>query len=270
MTFAITSGGFDLSVGSTVSIVTSVVALSTNFFYNMMPGMAPGIRMIVVISIVILVSIVLGVINGVIITKLKIQTFIATLATMVIFRGIALIITKGRNISMLKFREYKMFSAGWAPAIIVLVVYILAYLLYKYSRFGVNTRAIGSNESAARISGLSVDRTIILVFVLTSVTAAMSGLLMTSQLLMGSAKLATGFELNVIAPTILGGTALAGGRGNVLGTLAAAILLALISNGLNLLGIADSFQDLIYGIILVFALALGGLRQLSLKKQVRR
>lgn len=270
MTFAITSGGFDLSVGSIVGIVTCIIAVFTNMFADAMPLMAPGLRVAMVISIALVTAVVLGVINGLIITKLKIQTFIATLATMVIYRGIALIMTHGKNISIMSFKEYKIFSSGWVPAAAIVVLYLLAYLIYKYTRFGVNVRAVGSNTDAARISGIKVDKSIILVFTMTSVTAALSGILMSSQLLMGSPNLATGFELNVIAPTILGGTALAGGKGKVLGTLAAAILLALISNGLNLLSISDSYQQLIYGIILVFALSLGGLREISRRKEIRR
>ena len=270
MTFAITSGGFDLSVGSTMSVVSCLIVIFTKTFAENVPEMSAGLRMAIVLAIVMAVSVVLGIINGLIITKLKIQTFIATLATMVIFRGFALIITRGKIISISAHHEFKVFAVGWAPAVMIAVVFIFAFLLYKYTKFGVGVRAVGSNISAARISGLAVDKTMILVFIMTSVTASISGILMTSQLMMGSGSLASGAELDVIAPTILGGTALAGGKGNVWGTAAAAILLALISNGLDLLGTPESYQKLINGLILVFALALGGFRELSRRKEVRR
>lgn len=267
MTFAITSGGFDLSIGSIVALTTCVLGKAI-LVYGLWPA----------IGLVIIMGVVLGTLNGLIITKLKIQTFVATLATMIIFRGFSLIFTSGRDVTLYGHLDIKMFSAGDilgipVPIILTIVAYVLAYLIYKYTRFGVRTRAIGSNSDASSVSGVPVERTIILVFVLTSVTAVVAGILLTSQLLTGNGRLGQGFELDVITAVILGGTALSGGRGNIFGTLTAAIMLGIVSNGLNLIGVPEFYQRLATGIILLLALSAGGLLsrfRLSAKTEVLR
>lgn len=250
MTFAITGGGFDLSVGSILAITTCVLGKTIPQF-----GLWPGV------GIALSVGVVLGIINGLIITKLKIQTFVATLATMIIYKGLALIYTQGRDATLYRYLDIKVFSSGtwlFIPVSIwmMAIVFLISYCIYKYTSFGLYVRSVGSNIEAARISGIKVDRTIILIFVMTSVTTVMAGIILSSQLLTGNARLGQGFELEVITATILGGTALTGGRGKIWGTLVAAIMLSIIKNGLNLSGVPDFYQRLATGLILILALSL--------------
>jgi len=262
MTFAITSGGFDLSVGSTLSIATCILGVTI-----------PTIGLWPAILITLIVGVILGTFNGIIITKFKIQTFVATLATMVIYRGVAFLFTQGRDATLMSNLDIKVFSSGRLfgiplPIIFMVVVYLVAFVIYKYTPYGLYTRAVGSNEPASRISGIKVDRTIIITFILTATTAVFAGIIQTSQLLTGSGRLGKGFELEVITATILGGTSLAGGKGNIWGSLCAAILLGIVRNGLNLLGVGESYQQLITGAILIFALAISGFRLIFKKKAV--
>jgi ribose/xylose/arabinose/galactoside ABC-type transport system permease subunit len=253
MTFAITSGGFDLSIGSIVALTTCVLGKSILAF-----GLLPAL------GIVLVMGLILGILNGLIITKLRIQTFVATLATMIIYRGFSLIYTQGRDVTLYGHLDIKVFSSGDllglpVPILITCAAYVAALFVYKRTRFGIRVRSVGSNIDAARASGVPVDRTIILVFALTAVTATISGIILSSQLLTGNGRLGTGFELQAITSVILGGTALSGGRGNVLGTLVAAVMLGIVSNGLNLLGVPEFYQQLSTGIILILALSVGGL-----------
>lgn len=263
MTFAICSGGFDLSVGSILSLATCVFA-----------SLLPKVGIVTATLITLVVGALCGVLNGLAITKLKIQTFVATLAMSMIIKGVALVYTQGSKqmLSRTKNPEAKFFSQNvtigslqvqLTPLLLLLFIFLAGYLVYKYTRFGVYVRSIGSNENASRTSGIPVNFTLIMVFVFTGLTASVSGLIRSSQLMQGAAVLGDGFELDVITATILGGTALSGGKGNVWGSLVGALLLALVRNGLNMIGLSDEYQRLTIGLILLFALAISGLQELS-------
>jgi ribose/xylose/arabinose/galactoside ABC-type transport system permease subunit len=261
MTFAITIGGFDLSIGMLLTLVTVIIALLTPVL---------GFPISIIISLIFAVF--CGLINGFFITKAKIQTFVATLATMVIFHGIALILSGGQAISLLRYPEVKIFATGSLfnipiSLIILAVVYIIGFLIFKYTPFGVYVRGIGSSIFSARASGIRVDRVIMLVFILTSVTAAISGILIMSQLQVGSAQYGGVFALEVITITILGGTDLRGGKGNLLGTLVAAFMIAMIKSGLNLFGIGLYYQQFTIGLFLILALSIGGIRLIFTSKE---
>ena len=260
MTFAITSGGFDLSVGSTLTLTTCILGVNI-----------PIIGMWPTIIIALVVGVILGAFNGVIIAKLKIPTFVVTLATMSIYRGLALLYTNGKTQSLIKYTELKIFSSGTllgipVPIIVMAAVFVVFYLLYKRTTFGVYVRSIGSNETASRISGLHVDRVLITVYILTAVMTVVSGIIQTSKILMGNARYGVGFELEVITATIVGGTALAGGRGKIWGTLVAAIMLGIVSNGLNLAGLSEFYQKLAQGLVLLLVLSIYAIRELKANK----
>ena len=166
---------------------------------------------------------------------------------------------------MSKNTEIKIFSTSsifGIPVQVILVVagFVIAYLVYRHTRFGVETRAIGSNEAAARASGINVDRTLIAVFVVTGLTAACAGVLQSSRLATGSAIIGDGFELDAITSVILGGTALSGGKGNIWGSFIGALLLSLIRSGLNILGVDEAFQKLAIAVVLLFALSISGIK----------
>jgi ribose/xylose/arabinose/galactoside ABC-type transport system permease subunit len=262
MTFAICSGGFDLSVGA-------ILGLSTCIFGANLPimGLIPATLLALAAGGF------AGMLNGLAITKLKIQTFVATLAMGMIIKGVALLYTQGSKqmLSRTENAEAKIFSQNvsvgpvqiqLAPLLMMVLVFIGGYLLYRYTRYGVYTRSIGSNEPAARAAGIPVDRTLITVYMATGVTAALSGLIRASQLMQGSAVLGDGFELDAITATILGGTSLAGGKGNIWGSLVGAVMLAIIRNGLNMIGLPDEYQRLAIGLILLAVLAVNGLQEL--------
>jgi len=263
MTFAICSGGFDLSVGAVVGLSTCVWAAALPVF-----GIVPATLMTLAAGAL------CGLLNGLAITKLKIATFVATLSMSFIIRSIALVATDGSKqmISRTDNPEAKFFSQNYelfgqqlqlVQLLMMALVFVIGYLLYRYTRFGVYARSVGSHEPSARTSGLPVDRTLIIVFMLTGATASASALITSSQLMQGAATLGIGFELEVITATILGGTALSGGKGNIWGSLVAAIMLALTRNGLNLLGLADEYQRLSIGFILLAALAIAGIQELA-------
>jgi len=263
MTFAICSGGFDLSVGSIVGLSTCVWAASLPVF-----GIVPATLLTLAVGAV------CGILNGLAITKLKIVTFVATLSMSMVFRSVALVFTDGsKQMIVAEINpEAKVIAQNYTifgqpiqliPLLMMIVVYVLGYLIYRYTRFGVYTRSVGSAETSARTSGIPVDTTLITVFMLTGLTASMSSLITASQLMQGAATLGIGFELEVITATILGGTSLAGGKGNVWGSLIAAILLALIRSGLNMLGLSDEYQRLTIGFVLLLALTVSGIQELT-------
>ncbi|MGL1892266.1 MAG: ABC transporter permease [Spirochaetaceae bacterium] len=253
MTFAITAGGFDLSIGSQMALATCILGLNIPKY-----GLIPSLGILLVAGIL------LGMFNGFIITKLKIQTFVATLATLTIYRGLALLYTQGHDATIYSHLDIKVFSGGKVgiipvPVLLMLGLYIIASVIYRWTRFGVWVRGIGSGDEAAHISGIPVNLVITGIFIMTSVTTMLSGTILTSQLLTGNGRLGQGFELEVITATILGGTALTGGKGNLWGTLVAAIMLGIIKNGLNLLGVPDFYQRLVTGLILIAALSVSAL-----------
>ena len=265
MTFAICAGGFDLSVSSILGLSTCVFAANL-----------ANIGLIPATILTLTVGALCGLLNGLVITKLKIQTFVATLSMGMIIKGAALLYTKGSKqlISRDKNPEIKVFSQSitigsltvqLVPILMLIAVAVVGYLVYKYTRFGVYSRSIGSFEPAARTSNIPVDRTLIIIFIVTGVTTSIAGLIRTSQLIQGAATLGDGFALEVITATILGGTALSGGKGNIFGSAIGAILLALVGNGLNILGQKDEIQRLAIGLILIVALMICGIRELTLE-----
>lgn len=263
MSFAICSGGFDLSIGSILGFSTCVFAANL-----------PIIGLIPATLLTLLTGGVCGLLNGLAITKLKIQTFVATLAMGMIIKGVALLYTQGAKqmINRTTHPEAKIFSQNVSlfgqqlqlmPLAMMLLIFAAGYLIYRYTRYGTYVRSIGSNEPAARASGIPVDKTLIMVFVVTGVTASLSALIRTSQLMQGAAVLGDGFELDVITATILGGTSLSGGKGHIWGSLVGTVQLALVRNGLNMVGLSDEYQRLAIGIILLLALAISGIQELT-------
>lgn len=250
MTFALTSGGFDLSVGSIQTLGACIFALLLG-----RTGMGTAI------GITLAASTIWGVINGLLISRLKLQAFVATLATMILFRGAALLITQGRDIDLYDFDSIKVLTVTRIhgiplPVFFVLFFYTAGYILYRWTVFGVYIRSIGCNAQIARVSGVPVTFTMINVYIITSLTATFAGIILTSQLLFASGKLGTWYETDVISGVVLGGTPLSGGRGRIWGTLFGVMLLGIIKNGLNLLGAGDAAKRLVTGLILLAAFTL--------------
>lgn len=253
MTFAITSGGFDLSVEAVMGLTSVIIAM-----------LIPSLGFAGSIIIAILASCFVGLINGVLITRMGISPLIATLAMQVILRGSSLLITSGRQVvipqkSFMFIGATEVFNVP-TPIIYMAVLFIIFYIILYQTSFGRHVAASGSNEQAAKMSGLNVNLIKTIVYILVAFSASIVGIIRTSQSLIGIPTMAPGFTLNVLTITILGGTSLAGGKGNLMGTLFAGVFISMIYYGLNLLNVQIFYQMLAVGITLLFALFIDGLR----------
>jgi ribose transport system permease protein len=247
MTFVILTGGIDLSVGA-------VMALAGTIASGMM---AHGIDPIVSLLAGVAVGAGFGLFNGALVAFGGMPSIIVTLATMGIARGLALIYSSGYPISGLP-GWVSWFGAGRianipVPVIIMLAFYFIAWVLLERTPFGRYVYAVGGNEQATRLSGVRVSVVKLAVFVIAGLATAISAIVLTGRLMSGQPNAGIGFELDAIAAVVLGGTAIAGGRGSILGTLIGAMLLAILNNGLNLLGIDPYVQNVIKGVIILLA-----------------
>lgn len=252
MTFIILTGGIDLSVGSTLALTGAVTA-------GLMAG---GTDPILAMLIGLILGAILGAINGIIITKGKVAPFIATLATMTIYRGLTLVYTEGKPISGLgDSAAFKMLGKGYflgipVPVLTMAITFAVLYFLLKKTTFGRRVYAVGGNEEASRLSGISVDRVKIYVYSLTGMLAALSSLILTSRLNSAQPTAGSMFELDAIAAVVLGGTSLTGGRGWIVGTLIGAMIIGVLNNGLNLIGVSSFFQQVVKGAVILVAVLL--------------
>jgi ribose transport system permease protein len=264
MTFVIAMGGFDLSVGSVQALTAIVVA-------SLLSSTEPALA----VAGAILVGLVLGFVNGILISKLGLPAFVVTFGMMSIVRGVALLVTGGQSVMITTHLEFGVLNNGKVfgipvPFIIVMIVFVILSVMLKHTAFGRHTCAIGGNRAAAVVSGINIDRVTTVVFGLVGVTAAISGIMLSSQLMIVDATLGAGFELQAIAVSVLGGTSLSGGHGNLVGTVVAALLLATIASALNILKVAAFYQYLSVGILLIFALSLDTMRRALLANMLLR
>jgi len=265
MTMAIASGNFDLSVGSTAAF-SGVIAMSFIPTVGVPLGILAGL----------ITGAIVGLVNGLIITELRVPAFIATLGMMSIVRGLTLLYTDGQDIYLFGETPFKVLSGGRVvgipmPILLTLVLTLILAMILKHTRFGRNVLAVGSNMEAAHRAGVKTSWVLWGVFAIVGITAALSGLILSSQILTANGRLAVGLELSAIAVVVLGGTPLTGGRASLLGTLLGAVLIALINNGLNLLNVPIFWQELTVGALLLIALALEMRRgPINLTKTMRR
>ncbi|MCM3629901.1 ribose ABC transporter permease RbsC [Paenibacillus glycanilyticus] len=249
MTFVILTGGIDLSVGS-------ILALSSAFVANMMVS---GFDPIIAILIGCLVGGVMGMVNGLLITKGNMAPFIATLATMTIFRGLTLVYTDGNPITGLGDNlAFQLFGRGYllgipVPAITMIITFAVLWIILHKTAFGRRTYAIGGNEKATIVSGIKVPRVKIMIYSLAGMLSALAGAILTSRLNSAQPTAGTSYELDAIAAVVLGGTSLSGGRGRIVGTLIGALIIGTLNNGLNLLGVSSFYQLVVKGIVILIA-----------------
>nr|WP_042186995.1 ABC transporter permease [Kibdelosporangium sp. MJ126-NF4]CEL17734.1 Ribose ABC transport system, permease protein RbsC (TC 3.A.1.2.1) [Kibdelosporangium sp. MJ126-NF4]CTQ91042.1 Ribose ABC transport system, permease protein RbsC (TC 3.A.1.2.1) [Kibdelosporangium sp. MJ126-NF4] len=267
MTFVILIGGIDLSVGAMLGLAAagSAVLLVENDF-----GLVPAVL------VVLAVGLGFGLLQGVASTMFKIQAFIVTLAGLQIARGLARIWSGGQGVaiaygdgpgeapvafSLLGERTFN--GLVPIPALIFVVVAVLAILFLRGTAFSRHVYAIGGNEKAARLSGVPVTRVKVVVFGICGLLAALAGIIHAGQLNQGSPNDGLGYELDAIAAVVVGGTSLMGGRGSVVGTVAGALLLGVLNNILALNGVDPNVQLLIKGLVIIAAAGLQGLRPSS-------
>ncbi|WP_306258747.1 ABC transporter permease [Pararhizobium sp. IMCC21322] len=255
MTFVITKGGIDLSVGA-------AMALSTCVTFALLDG---GLHYIPGLFVLFAVSLVLGAINGVVVTYLAVPALIATLGTMVTFRGVALLHSAGELYyglppQLVWLGQGKV--AGIPVPIIVTVLFVLvAHWLFNLTTFGVHVRAVGGNTEAARLAGIRVNRITIAVYCFMGIAVGLGGLLWMARIDGTQATLGTGMEIHVIAATIIGGTSLFGGRGTLYGTVLGGILLTMLNNALVIAGVEFFWQMVAIGIIVISAVTINNIRE---------
>ena len=254
MTVAIISGTFDLSVGTALALCAWLTVWMAGQF-GLVPAILTGLG----------TGISIGVINGLLVTRVRIPAFVATLGMYYVIRGFAFIISEGAP-AVYSGKEFTWLGNGFiGPVPVPFVVMVLCALIgagvLRFTSFGRYVFAQGTNSVAAMVSGVPLQSTTMLVFMVVGFFNSISAVLIGSRLYSATAGLEPGFELKVIATVVLGGTRLSGGRGSMLGTVAAALLFATLSNVLNLAH-ADAFvQRVVEGLVLLVALSIEGVRQ---------
>ena len=257
MTNLMVSGGFDMSVGSIVAFTGAASATL----------LAAGMPIFVAVAAGLVLGAAIGLFNGLIIAKIGINPFVTTLSSLSLFRGLTLILTKGRNISGLpdgfKAIGQTTVLGVQTPILIAAFLIIVGDILLRRFRFFRQSYYIGGNERAARLSGIAVDRMKTLAYVLTGLFAGLAGIVMTSRLGAASMTAGTGLELRVITAVIIGGASLQGGEGTVLGAFLGSLLMALITNALTLLGVDVYWQTFVIGGTLLAAVLIDQLGKKS-------
>lgn len=250
MTFVILTAGIDLSVGSVVAFGGMLVSIL------MAAGMPPVLAIVISLAL----GAALGALMGAISAYADVPSFIVTLAGLVTVRGLTYLMSQGTPVGGLPAAFTVIGSArlGVVPVmgIIFIAVVLIAGFFLRYTVFGEYVYATGGNAEAARLSGVPTRRIITLVFTISGFLSAFSGILLTSRLRIGQPTAAQGLELDAIAAVVLGGTSLFGGRGGVLGTLVAVMLLQVLRNVFNLIGLGSFYQMTVTGVIIVLAILL--------------
>lgn len=250
MTFVILTGGIDLSVGSILALSS---ALTAGLLGSGMP-----VTLAILISLIL--GCILGMMNGLLISYGKLAPFIVTLATMTIFRGATLVYTNGNPITkgLSDTFLFQFLGQGYIvgipfPVIIMFIVFIVLYVLLHKTAFGKSVYAIGGNEKAAYISGVKINKVKIIIYSISGIMASISGLIITSRLSSAQPTAGASYEMDAIAAVVLGGTSLSGGKGRILGTLIGALIIGVLNNGLNIIGVSAFWQQVVKGVVILIA-----------------
>ncbi|ACT13072.1 L-arabinose ABC transporter permease AraH [Pectobacterium aroidearum] len=259
MLFCLASGDFDLSVASIIACAGVATAVVINISESLWIGVSAGL----------LLGVAFGLLNGFVIARLKINALITTLATMQIARGLAYIISDGKAVGIEDERFFALGYANWlglpAPIWITIGCMILFGLLLNKTTFGRNTLAIGGNEEAARLAGVPVVRTKIIIFALSGLVSAAAGIILASRMTSGQPMTSIGYELIVISACVLGGVSLKGGIGKISYVVAGVLILGTVENAMNLLNISPFAQYVVRGLILLAAVIFDRYKQLAKK-----
>ena len=251
VTLLMISGNIDLSVGSTVAL-TGVLAAKFA---------ASGISLELAMILAVIIGGMVGALNGLMVTKLRITPVIATLGTMYVARGLALIFCEGRSINVglpVNYSNIGRGLIGSIPLILIFVIIVAAvfYFVERKTLLGKYSFAVGGNNTAATLSGVNATAIVFLLYTLVGLLAGFSGILLSSRLGAGDPNVGLGFEFDVIVAIVLGGTSLAGGEGSIIGMVIGALVVGFLGNGLNLLGVYSFYQSVFKGIVLVGAVML--------------
>ncbi|ARJ43178.1 ABC transporter [Pantoea alhagi] len=257
VTQVIITTGIDLSSGSLIAL-TAVVAASLAQTSDSLSPMFPSlVDLPAVVPIVagIGVGILCGLINGVLITRTGIPPFIATLGMMVSARGLAQYYTQGNPISFLS-DGFTAIGQGAMPVVIFLVVAVIFHIALKHTRYGKYVYAIGGNMTSARVSGINVNKYLVIVYTIAGGLAGLAGVVLAARVSTGQSSMGMSYELDAIAAAVIGGSSLMGGVGRITGTLIGAVILGLIKSGFTFVGVDAYVQDIIKGIIIVAAVSI--------------
>lgn len=250
MTILLISGGFDLSVGAVLALSSTLTALT----------IVSGASIPVAVVVGLLSGVAVGLLNGLIVTRFGVNPLVATLGTMSVARGAALVMTEGFSVSKLPagFGDVGRSQMAGVPTIvwITVAIVIVGDLVLRNSVLLRQVYFVGGNEKAARLSGLAVDRLRVIAYVLTGLLAAVAGVLLSSRLMSGMPTAGNALELQVLAACVIGGASLRGGEGTVLGGFLGVIFVALVNNAMTMLAVSIYWQMIVIGSVLVAAVAL--------------
>lgn len=250
MTFAITCGQIDLSVGGIIALGSMVAALVLKAGYGLFLSSISAI----------VVGMLFGLLNGILIAKAKMPAFLVTLGTSSIASGIAMTLTNQRPVPLLDPRFAKFwgnYMVGPIPMLVIwcLLAFCVCYYLYQFTPFGNYVRAVGNNQTAAKYTGINTTRIIIIVMIISGILAGICALLMTSRVNQGRCDVGSSSAMDAITATVLGGTSFAGGKGSIPTAMVGALVMSVLSNALVILGVPSTVQTIIKGGIILIAVA---------------
>jgi ribose transport system permease protein len=252
MTFVITTGGIDLSVGSILALTSIFTGIFISTYH---------MNLWVAIAAILVLGIIMGSVNGIGVVYLKIEPLLMTLATMFIYRGIGLRLTGGRPVPINSNLFKSIFAGGVvlgipSPVLITLALLLLCWFLLGKTVFGYNVRAVGGNIEAARVAGINFSLTKLVTYSFMGLTSAAAGFIVSGRLAHGIPTIGETFALDCVAAVILGGTALAGGRGTIMGTIVGAMIMGVLNNGMTLLGAQYYTELIVKGIVICVAVVI--------------
>lgn len=254
ISFTILIGGIDLSIGSVLAFSSAIGALL----------LTQGWPLFAVLLLILALGTLLGFLNGLLVSYGRLQAFIATLGTMSLWRGLTLVITQARPISIRKAPVADAFcfiGSGSVlgvpvPVWIMVLVFLLAYVILRHRRIGRYLYAIGCNEEAALYSGIQTQKVKLFAFSISGLLASLAGIIVTARLSSATPTAGTAYEMDAIAAAVLGGVSMAGGKGNICGIAVGALIIGILSNALNLLNIGSYYQGVVKGIVILIAVLL--------------
>ena len=256
MTFVCLTGGIDLSVGAVMGCAGMYSAYFAQTSMNLpwIVGVLVGLGM----------GLLIGLFNGICVAYLKVPAFVGTLGSMSIAKGLTFILTNAKPIPNLS-ETFKKIGGGMVagfipiPVILFAIILVICFLLLYKTRYGRYVIAVGGNTRAARVSGINIKRITASVYILSSVLAALAGIITTARVTSGVTNTGEGYETDAIAMVVIGGTSLAGGKGRLWGTIVGIMLMVSLSNGLDMLGVSAYYQMIVKGFVVIAAVMLDGL-----------
>jgi len=251
MVFVITAGGIDLSIGAMLALASTTIGAVLNLTGN---------NLLACIAAILICGL-LGLVNGVLVAKFNMFPFVVTLASQLVIRGLGFVISGGYSFALAnpKFSQIglgKLFPLMPYPVIILLVVFLISYVLLHWTKFGRYVYAVGGNINAATASGVNIFWTRTMTFVISGIFAGIAGILMTAKINAAQPNIGVGYETDAIAACVIGGASFAGGVSTIPGTLVGIVIIGLIYNGMNLIGIESYYQTIVKGLLIIGAVML--------------